>query len=191
VEGGWASEPEVSVDPTRRTARLRFDDVRVPAEARLDGGDRTAWETILLQGAAWLAAEMVGTAEGILGLTRDYAIERKQFDRQIGSFQAVKHPLVDDMIGIELARNLVYGAAAAWDADPGDAAVPSRMAKALASDVLARAVRHGVQFHGGYGFTIDCDVHFYFKRALVCRGMLGDAVHHRRHLAAALLEDGA
>jgi alkylation response protein AidB-like acyl-CoA dehydrogenase len=190
VEGGWTTEPEVSVDPTRRTARLRFDEVRVPAEARLAGGDRAAWEAILLQGAAWLAAEMVGTAEGILGVTRDYAVERKQFDRQIGSFQAVKHPLVDDMIGIELARNLAYGAAAAWDADPADAAIPSRMAKALASDVLARAVRHGVQFHGGYGFTIDCDVHFYFKRALFCRAMLGDAVHHRRHLAGALLADG-
>jgi alkylation response protein AidB-like acyl-CoA dehydrogenase len=64
------------------------------------------------------------------------------------------------------------------------------MAKALVSDVLARAVRHGVQFHGGYGFTIDCDVHFYFKRALFGRAMLGDALHHRRHLARALFGDG-
>ena len=70
-------------------------------------------------------------------------------------------------------------------------ALGARMAKALISDVLATAVRHGVQFHGGYGFTIDCDVHFYFKRALFCRGMLGDAIHHRRHLAADLFGDAA
>lgn len=192
LEGGWEARAEVSVDPTRRTARLRLDDVAVPAEARLAHGDLAAWRATLLQGAAWLAAEMVGTAEGILVMTRDYAVERKQFDRQIGSFQAVKHPLVDDMIGIELARNLAYGAAAAWDAEPaGDADTEetSRMAKALISDVLAQAVRHGVQFHGGYGFTIDCDVHFYFKRALFCRAMLGDALHHRRHLAGALFVD--
>jgi len=186
VEGGWQVEPEVSVDPTRRTARLVFEDLRVPADARLVGGDLGGWRALLLQAAAWLAAEMVGTAEGILGLTRDYAIDRKQFGRQIGSFQAVKHPLVDDMIGIELARSLAYGAAARYDEDPDDPGTGARMAKALVSDVLARAVRHGVQFHGGYGFTIDCDVHFFFKRALFGRGMLGDALHHRRHLATEL-----
>jgi len=186
VEGGWRSEPEVSVDPTRRTARLRFEDLRVPAHARLSADGLACWRALLLQGAAWLAAEMVGTAEGILGLTRDYAIDRKQFGRQIGSFQAVKHPLVDDMIGIELARSHAYGAAARYDEEPDPPGTGARMAKALISDVLARGVRHGVQFHGGYGFTIDCDVHFFFKRALFCRAMLGDAVHHRRHLAAEL-----
>ncbi|MBW2312667.1 MAG: acyl-CoA/acyl-ACP dehydrogenase [Deltaproteobacteria bacterium] len=190
IAGGFQAEAEVSIDPTRRTARLQFDGLAVPDDTRLSGGDLATWRTILLQSAAWLAAEMVGAAEATLGLTRDYAIDRKQFERQIGSFQAVKHPLVDDMIGIELARNHVYGAAAAFDAGETEAAeTGARMAKAMASDVLARAVRHGVQFHGGYGFTLDCDMHFYFKRALFCRAMLGDAVHHRRHLAATLFGD--
>jgi alkylation response protein AidB-like acyl-CoA dehydrogenase len=57
----------------------------------------------------------------------------------------------------------------------------------LASDVFAGAVRKGVQLHGSFGFTWDCDVHFYFKRALVSRAMLGDAAHHRRVLARELL----
>lgn len=188
---GITIEPERSVDPTRRTARVSFADVAVPADARLAHGDAAVWQAILLQAAAWLAAEMVGAAEGILLLTRDYAIDRKQFGRQIGSFQAVKHPLVDDMIGIEMARTLAYAAAAAYDEQPEPPPTGARMAKALISDVLATAVRHGVQFHGGYGFTIDCDVHFYFKRALFCRGMLGDAIHHRRHLAADLFGDAA
>jgi len=186
---GLRVEPETCLDPTRRTARLVFDGVRVPAGARLARAGADVWGAILLQAAAWLAAEMVGAAEGILQLTRDYAVERKQFGRPIGSFQAVKHPLVNDMIGIEMARTHALAAAAAYDQMPDPPATGARMAKALASDVLATAVRHGVQFHGGYGFTIDCDVHYYFKRALFCRGMLGDGIHHRRHLAATLFGD--
>jgi alkylation response protein AidB-like acyl-CoA dehydrogenase len=182
-ETGAAVQPEVSVDPTRRTARLELSGVAVDAGARLARGGAGTWGAILLQAGAWLSAEMVGAADAILCLTRDYAVTRKQFDRQIGSFQAVKHPLVNDLIGIELARTHAYAAAAAYDREPEPPARGARMAKALISDVFATAVRHAVQFHGGYGFTIDCDVHFYFKRALWSRAMLGDAPHHRRHLA--------
>jgi alkylation response protein AidB-like acyl-CoA dehydrogenase len=60
------------------------------------------------------------------------------------------------------------------------------MAKSLAGDVYGTAVRKGVQLHGGFGFTWDCDVHFHFKRALWSSATLGDAVHHRRHLGAAV-----
>ncbi len=62
------------------------------------------------------------------------------------------------------------------------------MAKAQASDVYCNAVRKGVQLHGGYGFTWDCDVHFFFRRAMWSRAMLGDAIHHRRWLAERLFE---
>src|SRR5690606_20505330 len=119
------------------------------------------------------------------------AIDRKQFGRQIGFFQAVKHPIVDMMCGVELARSLACGAAAALDAGTPSAEVHARMAKALASDVYAQAVRKGVQLHGGYGFTWDCDVHLYFRRALWSRPMLGDAIHQRRRLGAALFGDAA
>jgi len=186
---GLTVQPEVSIDATRRTARLELRDVRVDAGTRLARAGTGVWADVLLQATAWLAAEMVGAAEGVLAMTRDYAIDRKQFGRQIGSFQAVKHPLVNDMIGIEMARTHAYAAAAAYDLDPDAPATGARMAKALVSDVLATAVRHGVQFHGGYGFTLDCDVHFYFKRALFCRAMLGDGPHHRRHLALELFAD--
>ena len=56
------------------------------------------------------------------------------------------------------------------------------------SDVFASAVRKGVQLHGGYGFTWDCDVHYYFRRAMWSRAMLGDAVHQRRKLADLLFD---
>lgn len=188
---GASVEREIGVDPTRRTARLALDGVHVGREARLERGDAAALERTQVRGAAALAAEMVGAADAALVMTRDYAIARKQFGRQIGFFQAVKHPLVDVLIGVELARNHALGAAAALDHTPDEAEIPARMAKALVSDVFATAVRKGVQLHGGFGFTIDCDMHLYFKRALWSRATLGDGPYHRRRLAGALFDHDA
>ena len=185
---GVSIEAEVCIDPTRPTARVTFDGVRVAASARLDGDAAAAWHTTLVRGFAALAAEQVGGAESVLLTTRDYAVARKQFDRQIGFFQAVKYPIVDMMCGIELARSLATGAAAALDAQSSGSETLARMAKAQVSDVYCNAVRKGVQIHGGYGFTWDCDVHFFFRRAMWSRAMLGDAIHHRRWLAARLFE---
>ena len=185
---GVSVEGEVCIDPTRPTARVGFDGVRVAAQARLDGDGADAWHAMLVRGFAALAAEQVGGAESVLLATRDYAIARKQFDHQIGFFQAVKHPIVDMMCGIELARSLATGAAAALDANSAGAETLARMAKSMVSDVYCNAVRKGVQLHGGYGFTWDCDVHFFFRRALWSRAMLGDGIHHRRWLAERLFE---
>jgi len=188
---GVRVEAETTVDPTRRTGRVVFDGTRVEAAARLRGGDALA---ALRDTFAWgqmaLAAEMVGAGEALLQMTRDYAVERVQFDRPIGSFQAVKHPLVDMMIGVENARTLALAAAAALDApdtDLGPSEIAASMAKAAAGDALDYAARKAIQLHGGYGFTWDCDAHFYFKRSLWARATLGDALHHRRRLAGALL----
>lgn len=189
---GVRVETEIGVDPTRRTARLVFEGVRVSRDARLGDGERdgeAALHRAHLRGMAALAAEMVGGAEATLVLTRDYAIARKQFGKQIGAFQGVKYPIVDTMIGVELARSHAIAAAAAVDQGPDAAETAVRMAKALASEVFPLAVRRGVQLHGGYGFTWDCDVHFYFKRALWSRATLGDGAHHRAHLARTLLGD--
>jgi len=183
---GVRVESEIGVDPTRRSARLVFEGARVSAESRLESSGAAALQRVHVRGFAALAAEMVGGAESTLAMTRDYAIARKQFDRQIGAFQAVKHPIVDMMIGVELARTHMLAAAAALDHAPDSAEVPARMAKAVASEVYPAAVRKAVQFHGGYGFTWDCDAHFYFKRALWSRAMLGDGAHHRRFLASEL-----
>ncbi len=185
---GVSIEAEVCIDPTRPTARIAFDGVRVTASARLDGDGAAAWNAMLVRGFAALAAEQVGGAESVLLETRNYAIARKQFDRQIGFFQGVKYPIVDMMCGIEGARSLATGAAAALDANSPGAETLARMAKAQVSDVYCNAVRKGVQIHGGYGFTWDCDVHFFFRRAMWSRAMLGDGIHHRRWLAARLFE---
>ena len=185
---GVSVRDEVGVDPTRRTGRIRFEDARVPADARLARGDGTALAEVHVKATALLAAEMVGGAEAALIMTRDYAIDRKQFDRPIGSFQAIKHPLVEIMIGVEHARSLAYGAAADLDASDEVDDTLARMAKASASEVFWYAADRGIQFHGGFGFTIDCDMHFYLKRAMWSRATLGDAAHHRAALAAKLLD---
>jgi alkylation response protein AidB-like acyl-CoA dehydrogenase len=186
---GAALEAESALDSTRRTSRLTLDGVRVGGGARLDGDGAAALTAVTLRGAAMLASEMVGGIERTLGLTRDYASTRIQFGRPIGAFQAVKHPIVDMMLGCEAARSQALGAAVALDRDPGSAEALARGAKVLASDAYLFAVKKGVQLHGGYGFTWDCDVHFYFKRALWSRGTLGDAVFHRARLARLLLDD--
>src|SRR6185503_10468581 len=98
----------------------------------------------------------------------------------IGAFQAVKHPIVDMMIGCEYARSLAVGAAVARTSDPARAEALARSAKAHAGDAFLFASKKGVQLHGGFGFTWDCDVHFYFKRALWSRVTLGDGAFHRR-----------
>jgi alkylation response protein AidB-like acyl-CoA dehydrogenase len=185
---GAVVEPEDCIDPTRPTARLELQGAVVPAGARLVGA-ADALREVARRARVWLAAEMVGGAEAVLAMSCDYARERVQFGRAIGSFQAVKHPLVDMMVGIEQARSLVYGAAAALDAGAADAEPLSRMAKAQASDVYAAAVRKGVQVHGGLGFTWEHDMHLWFRRALWSRPMLGDGAYHRRQLAAGWVSD--
>ena len=101
----------------------------------------------------------------------------------------MKHPIVDMMCGIELARSLATAAPRRRSTTaPHGAETLARMAKAQVSDVYCNAVRKGVQLHGGYGFTWDCDVHFYFRRAMWSRAMLGDGIHHRRWLAERLFE---
>ncbi len=91
-----------------------------------------------------------------------------------------------DSTGLELARSLVVGAAAAIDHEPERAEVAGRMAKAAATDAFLSACDRGVQTHGGFGFTWDCDMHFYYKRALWGAATLGDSRHHRRHLSQRL-----
>ena len=186
---GITVEPEVSIDSTRRMARVTFDGARVPRSALLEERAAETVDQLHWRGAALLAAEMTGGAEAVLGLTRTYATERVQFNRPIGSFQAVKHPIVNMMLDVELARSLALAAAAAIDNDPTECERPARMAKAFASDAFPAAAGVAIQLHGGFGFTWDCDAHFYLKRALWSRASFGDAVHHRRALAASLFDN--
>jgi len=185
--GGVFVDREVGVDSTRRMARLHFRGARVPANACLSADARPLCQSLHVRAYLLLAAEMIGAATAMLLRTRDYAVDRIQFDRPIGAFQAVKHPLVNVLIATEQARNLVHAAAALLDAGSPRAATAAHMAKAAAGDALSLAADRGVQLHGGFGFTWDCDAHLFFKRALWSNATLGDPAWHRRQLAATLL----
>jgi alkylation response protein AidB-like acyl-CoA dehydrogenase len=172
-------------DQTRRSGLVAFKGVAVEEGARVGPTGRGLDALSRVMPRVWtaLAAEMAGGAERAFQITLDYAKAREQFGKQIGAFQAVKHPLVNVMVDIEMTRSLVYCAAAALDHEPESAPRLARMAKALASDTYANAVARAVQLHGGIGFTWECDVHLFFKRAQWSKFAFGDAAYHRRHIA--------
>ena len=137
------------------------------------------------------AADMVGAGEWQLQTTVEYANQRQQFDKPLGFFQAVKHPLVDVMVMIDQAKSLVYNAACAVDCEPEKAARYAHMAQASASDMAAFASSRSVQLHGGIGFTWECYVHLFFKRQKHSEMLWGDAVWHRARLAELMIDNAA
>jgi len=143
--------------------------------------------------ALWtlLAADMVGAGEWQLQTTVEYAQARKQFDRPLGFFQAVKHQLVDVMTRVDESKSLLYNAACALDHEPEKALQLAHMAKASAADMAAFASGRSVQCHGGIGFTWECYVHLYFKRQKHSEVLWGDGAWHRARLADILLGEVA
>ncbi len=177
---GVTVTPDAIVDLTRDQARVSFDGVdAVQVSADASAALAAAMPAILTM----VAADMVGAGEWQLQTTVEYAQTRKQFERELGFFQAVKHPLVNVMIDIDQTKSLVYAAACAIDHDPEDAARLAHMAKASASDMAGFASSRSVQFHGGIGFTWECYIHMYFKRQMHNQALWGDAAYHRARIA--------
>ncbi len=181
--------PDTIVDLTRDQAHIEFRNVKVSAHhvaAAAGAGDKalSAAEPAVL---TVVAADMVGAAEWQLRTTTEYAKVRVQFDRPLGFFQAVKHPLVDMMMMIDEGRSLVYNAACAIDHEPELAEGYARMAKSSASDAAAYCSSRSVQLHGGIGFTWECFVHLYFKRQKHNQVLFGDGAYQRAKLAERLI----
>lgn len=173
------------VDLTRDQAHLEFDDVKVDETGVLasPGAGEKAVAAALPAILTIVAADLCGAAEWQLQTTAEYARVRTQFDRLIGFFQAVKHPIVNVMIDVDRARSLTYAAACAIDTDPTDALRLARMAKAAASDVGGFASSRSIQLHGGIGFTWECDVHIYVKRQKHNQFYFGDGAYQRAKIA--------
>lgn len=184
--------PDRIVDLTRDQARIELDGVEVPAEGRVapPGSGAEVLRRALPAVLTILSADMCGAGEWQLQTTAEYARTRRQFDRPIGFFQAVKHPIVDMMIAIDRARALTWAAACALDTDPADAPRLAHMAKAAASDMADFCSGRSVQVHGGIGFTWECTVHIYFKRQKHSELLFGDGTWHRARLAE-YLDTGA
>jgi alkylation response protein AidB-like acyl-CoA dehydrogenase len=175
--------PLVSLDMTRQLCEITLDD----APGRLVAGGAAAVAAVsagLAAGAAILAAEQLGLAQRCLDLTVAYVKERRQFARQIGSFQAVKHRLADLWTTITLARAASrYAAACLADGDP-DAPVAVALAKSACCEAAVTAAQECVQLHGGIGFTWEHPAHLYLKRAKAASVAFGTPGAHRAALAA-------
>ncbi|HSO97106.1 MAG TPA: acyl-CoA dehydrogenase family protein [Acidimicrobiia bacterium] len=181
------SEPIPTLDPTRKAARLTFDER--PAERIGTPGDHTlTWRRIVDDAAVMLAAELVGASDAALALAVEYAKVRVQFDRPIASFQAIRHKLVDMLHRLELARVGTHYAAWTSDVDHPDREDAAAMAKGYTAEAAVFITAEDIQVHGGVGFTWDCDAHWYYKRAKQNDAMLGYQGWQRRRLADLVLE---
>jgi alkylation response protein AidB-like acyl-CoA dehydrogenase len=179
---GLTRAPLPTMDPTRRQARLDYQDV--PATRLRTHGD--GWDLVsqvLDRAAVALAAEQVGVASRALDMAVEYAKVRHQFGRPIGSFQAVKHLLADVLLEVESARAAAhYALLASENEDPELPAVAS-LAKAFCSDTCVQATEENIQVHGGIGFTWEHPAHLCLKRAKTSQLLFGDPAYHRELLA--------
>jgi alkylation response protein AidB-like acyl-CoA dehydrogenase len=174
---------EKIIDETRRAFAVVLDGISLPADALMDA--RAAADTLAhieLAASLLAAAEMCGGTYSVVDYTLDYLKTRKQFGKLIGGYQSLKHTMVDAHMGYERARAHLYSAAFLFG-QQGEGEVAVRMAKAEAEEAFAFAADRAIQFHGGYGFTYDCDAQLYRRRAIWNAALYGDARYHRRKLA--------
>jgi alkylation response protein AidB-like acyl-CoA dehydrogenase len=174
ITGGQV-EPVRALDPTRRLFRVSGGE-REPLDGELERGRAGV--------AAMNAAESVGVAQRALEMAVAYAKERRQFERPIGSYQAVSHMCAQMLLEVEGARAAVYWAAWALDHEPETAPLAVACAKAYAADAGRRVPRAALQVHGGIGFTWEHDLHFFLKRGEANAHMYGDGAAHREQVAA-------
>jgi alkylation response protein AidB-like acyl-CoA dehydrogenase len=171
------------LDSTRKVAHLRFDG---SSSERLGSSDLTSVHRLLDRAALAIAAESLGGAERVTEMAVDYAKQRTQFGRPIGSFQAVKHRAADMLVDVESLRSAVYYAAWSAEREQPDSSLATSMAKAFAADAYRRVAQSGIQIHGGIGFTWEHDMQLYFKRAKANEVAFGDASFHRERVARLL-----
>jgi alkylation response protein AidB-like acyl-CoA dehydrogenase len=178
---------EAIIDETKRSFALSLDGMTVPKSALLDLGKATQTLAAIELAATLLqSAEMCGGTQSVIDYTVSYLQTRKQFGKVIGEYQALKHPMVDAYVDYEKARSHLYSAASCFS-DQGLGEVAVRMAKAAADGVYSFASDRAIQFHGGFGFTHDCDAGLHRRAAIFQASQFGDAAWQRAKLAPLLL----
>lgn len=180
------TEDTVVVAPVVVTERAVLDESRTLGSVVADGAPVTqSWPLpagLRQRAEVAIACDSLGIAEAMLAQTVDYVKIRHQFGRAIGSFQAVKHACADMQVKISVARQLVSAAVAAIAAGR-DADTEAHMAKSHASEMAVEVAGKAMQLHGGIGYTWECDVHVYLKRAALNRALYGSPAWHRESLA--------
>jgi alkylation response protein AidB-like acyl-CoA dehydrogenase len=176
---GLSIEAIAPVDRSRGLAHLRFENT--PVEPLAASPDLAA--DVMDAARILLAADAFGAAWKLIQTTVDYAQAREQFSTPIAQFQAVKHQLANMAMEAEPMRGLVWYAAYAFDHRRDEVAREAATAKAHITDRVVQIGRDAVSLHGGIGFTWECDVHFWLKRAMHDRTWLGSPAAHRSRLA--------
>ncbi|MFK8907943.1 acyl-CoA dehydrogenase family protein [Streptomyces sp. YS-3] len=183
VEAGEAARTALTpLDLTRPLADVALDGVRGTLLADADTGLAAARRG-LLAGAGLLASEQLGVAEWCLTETVAYTRDRKQFNRPVGSFQALKHRMAQVWLEVVSARAAARNAADALATGSPDAPLAVAVAQAYCSRVAVRAAEECVQLHGGIGMTWEHPAHLYLKRAKSAQSALGSAGEHRASVA--------
>ena len=178
---------ETIIDGTKRSYELNLDRI-VIGESEVMEAEKTqvTLEHIHLAANLLSAAELTGSCQSCIDYTVEYLGTRKQFGKLIGAFQALKHPTVDAFVDYQKARSLLYTAAYNFGKQ-GEGEIAVRMAKSKAEETASFAADRSIQFHGGFGFTYDCDAQLYRRRAIFHASQYGDARYHKQKLADLLL----
>jgi alkylation response protein AidB-like acyl-CoA dehydrogenase len=176
---GLTIERQMMVD-SRNSATVQFDGVEVDFDALVGeaGAGYAVLEHVLDAGRACLAAEMLGSAQECLAQTIDYLSTRRQFDRTIGSFQALQHRAAHLFTEIEVGRSAVMRALQALDAASKDRQLIVSVAKSKVGRVAQLAAQEAIQMHGGIGMTDEFNIGFFLKRVRVAEALYGDANFH-------------
>jgi len=177
-------------DPSRRLYSVEWSPSAATCIASGEAG--VALQAAALdRGALASAAQQLGVSDRLITLAADYARERKQFGKPIGSFQAVKHLLSNCKVMLEYARPVVHRAA--WSAARGaaDRSLHASMAKIAASDAAVHGAKTALQVHGAIGYTWEQDLHIWMRRAWSLEQAFGKTAFHRRRVEAAVLSDEA
>jgi alkylation response protein AidB-like acyl-CoA dehydrogenase len=187
-----AKSPGITVVPLKTIARdklweVTFKRVKVPAENVL-GGVGKGWDTVrktIERAAAARCCDTVGVLQRVLEMTLDYAKERKQFDKPIGSFQVIQHALAEIATDVDGARFSAYQAA--WRLSGGKSCVREiSIAKTFAADAFERVITKSHQIFGAIGLTIDHDLHFYTTRGKAAMLSWGDGDYWREYVAQSM-----
>lgn len=186
-----AGESEVLVVEAARCERVEgVDLLRESARVTIDGMPLARGANLRRAravGTALVAAELCGAGRGAIALAVDYANQRVQFGRPIGSYQAIAHRLADALAGIEAAWSLVLYTCSAIEMNSDELVRATHAAKASAGEAALAAADACIQTHGGMGITSEADPHLYLRRALFDEAWFGASPAHRRALGRHLL----
>ena len=171
----------------QRASEVSFDNVSLPAEALLGAAGDAApiLERVIDEATVGLCAESIGVLRALHERTVDYTKERQQFGKPLGTFQVLRHRMVDMYMQLEQAVSITYLAAIRLsDPDPPQRARAASAAKAQVGQALRFVGQSAIQLHGGMGLTDELAISHYFKRATVIETQFGDTDHHLARFAA-------